>query len=72
MKGREQRKGEKERERRGRECWKCYCCCECCGGGVSKNLSEALRHARLKKGDCIAREEKEVLEEVMRGRVTHD
>lgn len=42
------------------------------GDGVSKILNEVPRHARLKKGDCVARGEKEVLGEVMRGRVIHD
>lgn len=43
-----ERKRERERKRRGRECWNCCCCCERYGGGVSKNLSEAPWHARLK------------------------
>lgn len=42
------------------------------GEGVSKILNEAPRHARLKKGDCVARGEKEVLVELMKGRVIHD
>lgn len=35
-------------------------------------MNEAPRHARLKKGDCVARGEKEVLVELMKGRVIHD
>lgn len=65
-----ERNRKRKKERRGGECCNCCCCCGCYGGGVSKNLSEAQWHARLRM---------EILHggggdvgEVMRGSGVHD